>query len=187
MTQQQNKKPKRLRDVYNADPEARAFLEKHPEFAGNMLEQSEVANPGFNTKEGKYTLNEVRQDLQEYGDIMLQAAAALPDNHVYKEFLNDYYNGITFSDLKKKYGAKTRNALNQRLFRARKAALKAYNKTRFIGLDGLTPLETRVFSYNGETRFVYLIRTAEGGSWVGEDGRSLPDYAQDILSFEEDV
>jgi len=184
----QHKKPTNLKDLYTADPAAAAFLKKHPEFNNRFLTQSEVYSPGFNITEGRYMLGEVSPDLKAYGELMIEAVSLLPDTHVYKQLLEDYYGGMSFADLQRKSNIKTRNALWQRLCRAKRAALKNMTKVQKVVIKDRTPIATRTVALNGEVRFVYLVmdELSNDSVWVKESGEVLPDYAQDILDSDED-
>lgn len=193
MTQQKNKrKPKRLRDVYNADPAAKAFLEAHPEFNDRFIEQVEVAHPGFNITDGRYRLTDVAPELKDYGSLMLEAVAALPADHIYKALLEAYYHeNAPFAELQKRFNSKNRNALWAKICSAKKAALSNLTTVKRISVaGGAIPLATRSFTYKGVTKVVQLVwdGRSEDYVWVrAESGEPLPEYIQDILDHDPNV
>ncbi len=186
------KKKSSLRDLYNADPAAKAFLEAHPEFNNNMIEQVEAHHPGFNISEGRYRLSEVPQDLQAYGDLMLEAVALLPEGHTYKAILEAYYaENLSFSELQERFKSKNRNALWAKLCSAKKAALANLTTVKKISIaGGAIPLAERKFTHKNATKVIHLMwdERSKDYVWVNaETGLPLPDYAQDILNNAPDI
>ena len=182
------KKTKTLRDVYMADKDAREFLAKYPEFNDRFLTQTEVNMPGFNQTEGKYTLTEVDEGRRSYGELMLEALNALPENHNKRPLLEDYYAGMTIKDMQKKYNFKNQHGLRQGVSYAKKVALKNLLNTKNTMKLG-EPIAERTLIRKGARRTIYLTPLSDGSDfiWTNDAGEALPLYAQKVLDEDPDL
>lgn len=179
---------KKLRDLYMKDPAARKFLKEHPEFDDRFLEQTEVNMPGFNQTEGKYTLTEVDESRREYGELMLEAFNALPESHKKRPILEDYYDGMTLKDIQKKHKLKNQVVTRQRVWDAKKTALKNLLNAKGAKLTQGAAVAERTIVHAGRRRTIFLTPLKDGSDfvWTLEDGSILPIFAQKILDEDPD-
>jgi hypothetical protein len=172
-----------LKDKYLADPAARKFLKKHPEFNDRFLDDGD-GGPQWNVSVGRYSLKNITPDQDIYGTVMLEALHALPDTHVYKPLLEAYYiENAPLNELQRRYAPHTTvNALWQKLHRAKKAALRAWMRPKT--LKNLNPpVAEREFIYKEKRAAVYLRYCGNTNDtvWTLKDGTVLPENVQDIL------
>lgn len=171
---------KTLRQKYLSDPAARKFLADHPEFDDRFLDQS--IGPQWDLNKGRYTLKEVAPDQDIYGTVMLEALRALPENHVYRPLLEEYYiQNLSLNELLTRH-APSINGLWQKLHRAKKAALKAWVRPKAIKNPN-PAIEERTFVYKEKSVTLYLRRCDYENDfvWTLKDGTVLPETIQEIL------
>ncbi len=169
------------------DAEAKTFLEKHPEFDDRFLEQSEINNPGFNTAEGRYTLNEVPHDHTAHADTMQEAVRLMSPGPA-QELLKKYYAGLSIVELMAHFKIPRREILDNRITRAKKRALRQLKKHPPARLFDQTPHATKVFSKGPVIKFIYLVwdETIKEHIWVNDEGEPFPANVQELLDTSEE-
>lgn len=179
---------KKLRTLYNQDPAAKKFLEDHPEFDDRFLEQTEVNHPGFDTAKGRYTLNDVAEDVKEYADTMQEAIKLLPLKSPARKLLEMYYdNNKTVPQLMAAFKIPHRGILDSRIKRAKRTALEAIKKMRRVKTsDPMKPLDVKVFCAGDTVKVVRKLfdDRAKVPVWVDDNGDAYPASIQDILENE---
>lgn len=177
---------KTLRQKYMADAEARKFLEKHPEFDDRFLDQSYT--PQWDTGKGRFSLKEVTPDQDIYGTVMLEALHSLPENHIYRPLLEAYYlENASLNELQERFEASSANALWQKLYRARRSALRSWMKPKTIK-NKSPAVGERTFIHDKKEATLYLryCGNTKDTVWTLKDGTVLPEAIQEILDTNPD-
>jgi len=179
---------KTLRQLYMNDPQARDFLKNHPEFDDRFLD--EESGPQWDTSKGRYTTTDVREDQKQYGELMLEALRFLPEGSDQRTLLEAYYiENYSIPKLKLLTDVSSNEAIRGRIFRAKRAALKAMLSSKKIDIAGLEPEAVRTFMHNNTVKLVYLVRpnAAIDAVWCLEDGQRLSEQIQNILDIDPEL
>lgn len=181
-------KRKTLKQTYHLDPEAAEFLKKYPEFDDRFIEGD--LNPQWDTSKGRFTTTDVRDDQKQYGEMMLTALRYLPEGSEQRMLLEAYFlENFSIPQLKALLGVNSSEAARARIFRAKRAALKAMLSSRKLDINGLEPEAIRTFVYLNAPKLVFLVRpvSTSDAFWVLEDGTRLPENVQDILDSDPEL
>lgn len=178
--------PKKLRDLYMKDKAAREFLDKHPEFNNRFIEQCDVKQPGFKDG-GSYRLHEPEPSKREHVEMMRTIVRQMPKFRT-RVLLEAYYEEcLSIEQIKVRFGFRTKHHATAALHGAKKRALIWFTRAQSTRILDQQPLQTKIFTYKDETKFIYLVfdNLSKEHVWVDEKGEALPRYAQEVLNDDE--